>query len=75
LDESLASGIFFHAPEEKLRSRAAQVYKHLDGGAGTVMMFYSGFVLSWFTIMNDSPIDLDIVHSTKLKLSAFQHSR
>jgi hypothetical protein len=72
---SLASGIFFHASEEELRSRAAQVYKHLDGGAGTVMMFYSGFVLSWFTIMNDSTIDFKIVHSTKLKLSAFQHSK
>ncbi|KAJ9113617.1 hypothetical protein QFC22_005925 [Naganishia vaughanmartiniae] len=71
---SLAGGIFFHAPEEELRSRAAQVYKHLDGGAGTVMMFYSGFLLSWFSIMNDSTIDFEILQSTKRKLSAFKHN-
>lgn len=64
----------FHASEEELRHRAVQVRRHLEGGAGTVMMFYSSFVLSWFTILKDDDIDLDTVRDTKRKLMAFQHS-
>ncbi|KAJ9096765.1 hypothetical protein QFC21_005035 [Naganishia friedmannii] len=72
---SLACGLFFYAPTAELRKRAAQVHRHLQGGAGTMMMFYSGFVLSWFTILNDQDIDFDVVQSTKRKLSAFQHNK
>ncbi|KAJ9105540.1 hypothetical protein QFC19_003522 [Naganishia cerealis] len=71
---SLAAGLFFYAPESELRYRAAQVYKHLDGGAGTAMMFYSGFLLSWFTIMSDVLIDFETVQSTKRKMLAFRHN-
>jgi hypothetical protein len=72
---ALSSGLFFHAPESKLRPLVDNVYKHLDGGSGTVMMFYSGFLLSWFTIMYDARIDVDVVARTKEKLLAFKHSK
>lgn len=71
---ALASGLFFHADEPDLRRLVANVYKHLSGGSGTVMMFYSGFLLSWFTIMYDTRIDADVVSQTKEKLLAFKHS-
>jgi hypothetical protein len=52
----------------------AQVYKHLEGGSGTLMMFYARFVLSWYSIMFASSVDTDLVASTKKKLLAFRHS-
>jgi hypothetical protein len=71
---ALANGLFFHAPEPDLRRLVANVYKHLKGGSGTVMMFYSGFLLSWFTIMYDARIDVDVVSRTKEQYLAFKHS-
>lgn len=72
---ALACGLFFHAPEAELRQLVAQVHQHLDGGSGTLLMFYSRFLLSWFSIMFDTDVDADMVKSTKKRMLAFGHSK
>lgn len=72
---ALACGLYYKVSDSKLRPMVAQVYEHLEGGSGTVMMFYSRFVLSWYSIMFDSSIDTALVASTKKKLLAFRHSK
>lgn len=72
---ALACGLYYKMSDAQLQPMVAQVYKHLEGGFGTLMMFYARFVLSWYSIMFASSVDTDLVASTKEQLLAFRHSR